>query len=402
MGILLLFLVTFTPQDAESAIQGLRSNDPGARDEAETDLIERGKTVLAKLRSQLEDRDPDFRIRIKRIINVISRRDRILLFRPVPRRVNLNLKDVPLIEASRQVFGAFGVRTMIDEGPRDNRRISLRVKDSNLWKVYDAFCRSANIEALSYWYPFSWGWLFSDKAAKTKSRTADVNNVRIVAVPRTYRSGTDKGMSLWLMALLTPGNLPLSARLEDGVLLDDQGRKLKYTANKLRLISGGVERVTGGITVAKARTGDISRADLAGAKSLTLKGKLVLVYPHDVEITRVDLPKAGKSIEIPIGNGKITVWGFEQDPREIKLQVKGIRPRVDETIVSLWLEDQKGKRLWDLGAPRPIQNVNGYYGIWMGKKTGSGTTLVIARVLSKDEVTLPFVIEDIPVPNLRK
>src|SRR5207237_89787 len=124
-------------QDDGALIRQLGDNDPVVRDQATAALLERDVAVLEALRARKEDPDPELRQRTAAIAAEISRRDRVRLVRPRPKRVTVSLKDASVAVAVREVLSPFGLDTDFFGNhyfPK-NRKVTLELREAGLWEA---------------------------------------------------------------------------------------------------------------------------------------------------------------------------------------------------------------------------------------------------------------------------
>src|SRR5689334_16421827 len=122
-GWALLILVLLSSQDdlrrrVDDGVGKFASDDVRARDAAAADLTALGMKALPDLRRHENHPDGEIRLRVLQVIAEIERRDRILAVHPAPRRLSLELRDVPLAEAIEKAFAPFGLRTALSARKR--------------------------------------------------------------------------------------------------------------------------------------------------------------------------------------------------------------------------------------------------------------------------------------------
>jgi hypothetical protein len=143
-----------------------------------------------------------------------------------------------------------------------------------------------------------------------------------------------------------------------------------------------------------------SQKDLGAIKSLSIEGKIVLTYPHDLERFVFDVRDATKPVETVIDGVRIIfAQSVSAEGRSYEVNL-ATEEREDERRFIIWLEDEEGRWLTDLvDADTPVSSKSSASAAFDLDISGTAPAkLGVARCIGVDTVEVPFVVRGIPVP----
>ena len=389
----------------------LKSDDPETIEKAEAELLARGP----ELRRALDGwayRYADERIstRVRAIIAEIDRRGRVSFVRPQP-RLNVKLQDVNVREAARRVLEPYGLRGDFGLGGR-KRPVSLSLENAALWEALEALAAAARYSIIQGAHFRTEFW--PAPTFVSGHRVFDSGDVRIVAEP----NGGYGGLYLDVTLVLPPGSLPTSCWIEATHILDG-GRVLKAGLELLREKDAARRidrsewkrgrcsrlRLLGRQFVGRGKearaAGSTSKEDLVGVSHVSFIGKLVMLYPHDLQRTRVDVAEVTGTVEAVVDGVRLSLRRFlGRKMIDYELSVEVLQERAGPRRLLAWVEDSRGTWLRDVHHPGGILRKRGDGGKISWKTNylkGPATTLVVARYVGEDRVEIPFRIADLPV-----
>ena len=391
---------TPSPERIRVLIEKLRSESVAEREDASAQLRKMGRAAIPALEAALEDPDAELRGRAVSILTGFERRRRLLAFGPDGQRLSLDLRDSPFPDAVRKTFEPFGITAFRWDPGLAERRVTLRLKDATLWEAYETFCSDARVRPKQLAKASSWKFQDEKKGVSTVA-WSDFANVRLVAGGGTFvKDGAGPWRSvISLLALLPPRVHASSSEVEIGEVLDDQGRQVEAEMKPLPPGS----RKPGAVTSAKLWEALILPEKFKGMKSLRLKGTLTLRYPAELEAAVVELDE----LKLPAGVGlggarlKIDEAGFnDKGDWVLRLQARG---GPAETPILAWVEDDRGRWLFDVGSfEAPANGSMGATFKPFYRRKGRPVRLVFNRIVKEVESRIKFDLKGIPVPRVPK
>lgn len=411
MLIVATFSIALAVQDTpvERLIALLGSDNPAVRDSAQADLLKIGVKALPTLAAFEKGQDPEVRSRIRAISGDILRQERVRRVRREPRRQTLSLQDVPVVEAVQKVFAGFDAKVEFENsGELPRKRISLSLKDADWWEAIDAVTDTAGVEPLeSPSHLSSYSIYGSDSKMALaggrlkRYRWATVGGLRIYARPMHSRGPDEVGVEAEVA--FPPGLLAFPVRLEELTLETDGGRRLSFEEGPVFGASRSRKGFVTYVDVFRTQS-PFSREALKGTHSLTLRGKLVVAFPRDVEIVKMDMKDVLTETHLSVGSLEVNVHiRADRDP----FLMAGVRWKDSapdpKAKLRVWLEDDQDNLVedlpWDSETPGTS---SGSIGGNVIPSLARPLKAVAARLIGTDPWVLPFAIPDIPVPPASK
>lgn len=397
---LIALLAWLALQDDGALIRQLGDNDPAVRERATAALLERDVAVLEALRARKEDPDPELRHGASEIAAEISRRDRVRLLHPRPKRVTVSLKDASVAHAAREALFPFGLDTNFS-GHIDflkTRKVSLELREAGLWEAFEGVCRAGGITVQYFFNGF--GVSFQDGQGGVLSVPhADVGELRFFA-SHYVRKGQ---YELQVFVVTAPRYRPLSQTMEHIVVLDDDGRELPITYEHPM---NGHRRSPGSFSDAWLWKGLAEPPSIKEWSKVRIRGTLVQGFPHDLERFEAALGEAEKPVVIhPHGMTLTCHWkklepmGIPPRPRwTVTLEWKGAT--VPKTYL-LWIEDAQGRWLVDGHEIKTGEDEKVEGEVEIGDGLAGPTPpgkLVLVSVEGEDQVRTPFTVPGLGGP----
>lgn len=387
-----------TPSEerVRSLIEDLRSDSVEKRITATERLIQFDRAILLYLEKSAKHPDAEVRGRVSDVIREIERRVRVRAFGPAREPVSLRLEGVPLAEAADRVFSRFGISNVRWASPPNERTVDLRLKKASLWEAYESFCATTGYHPKQLAGAMTWRFQEAGNNERAYAHQ-DFGNVRLVARESGARKTGDgpwkNSVALW--ALLPPKAHASSWRIEHVEVTDENGRVIKAEGEA----ETPGDRQPGIVTSAKLWTAVILPKDLEGVESLTLKGRLLLRFPHDFESHEVDLAKVAPPFKVRIRDAVIgiTKLGFIED-RAWSLSFNA-RNNGEALSFLVWTEDKRGRWLFDAASFRLDADGNlGYTQNSRGPKIIPPHRLVLSVIKRERDVRMDFLLKGFPPP----
>lgn len=388
-------------EQVDAAVAHLGSENIEVREAAFELLLAMGPAALAELRRSSLHPDGEVRARVRQAIVEVARRERILAIRPAPRRLSLELTEVPLAQALEAAFKPIGVVAQARSDLKYPKPLlSVTLKAATLWQTLDAVSAAGHIEIDEHLGPMSHNgiyareWTFAPYEGRNgRLRWADAGEVRIYAFCHGYGGNDNVGMQAYVAA--PPGHFFSRVEIEEAVLSDATGRDLGAVPEEQK--RGGwmaPRHVVGNIAWWDLwkRKSPLTPADLAGSRTMDLRGVLRITYPHDFERVEAAFQEENSTMLAFTGCAvqvKLSRPEEQGHSHSASLSVKG---SMKDRECWVWFEDAAGRRLTD--APR-----------FQGGSIGGGVRLkgkvervVGLLVTGEDHVRLPFEIRSVPLP----
>jgi hypothetical protein len=391
-----LLLATMLAQtDVRDLFEKMRSERIEERDDASRALLDLDAPPVAEIeKAAASERDAEVRGRLKGALEEIGRRERVAAVRPRTRPLTLEFHNEPFDEAVRKSLGPFGLTSVEWSEEVGRRRVTLHLKGATFWQAVEALGRAAS----AYGSRGASRWHFQDRAPAMDSVGGfDVSEALIFA----EQNGREKhGDGPWkndivVQVLLPPGFSPSSAQVEDGLLLDDQGHAIEAD----RTPGGTTNRVPGGVGKIRAMEFAVLPENLKAARSLQVKGTLLLRYPHDLERHEFALQGLKTPLSVKFQGSSLTIASIQIDPdRQCQLNFVG-RAESARLLVFSTLEDERGKWLSDLDHTN-LESGSSVSGNCSASipPGAAPARFVLNRILGEDEVRIPFHLKNVPPP----
>jgi hypothetical protein len=374
----------------QELLEKLGASRAEEREEAAAKLLELGPGCLPELeRAAKEHPDEEVRARIRGILEEVQRRKRIAVLRPPPTRLSIDLEGVPPAEAAEKLFRPFGVQEFPRPPKSERRTVSVHLNRATFWQAYDAF--------------FS-GW----KAKPNMRRTlvdfvgegysdpgfakVDFDDLRIAATPTLGLGIGEMPLSeLYLQALLPPGTFASSCEFEGVEVFDDRGKNID-TRN-----SGSkdeFDRDAGSIVTAGLWWAWFNPDHLKDAKSLEVRGTVVLGLPRDLRRFEMDLRNSKLPSTQDCGGFTLEASAFAQKKPgrwELRWKVEAGK-EAPQGVLSVEGSDRRWlKDFYWVHRARPFE----FPYIHEGDRP---EWLVLTRLIGEERVRYPFVVKGVPVP----
>jgi hypothetical protein len=135
-----LFLLTQdVPAEVAEHIRRLRSDDFAVRAEAEKKLAALGKEAAPALEALLKDPDADVVSHAEAVLRAIDHAGRLKAILEPEKRTSVDIRDLPMMDAVRSIFGPFGLQTRIGAGnTRAGQPMTLKLERATFWEAWDA------------------------------------------------------------------------------------------------------------------------------------------------------------------------------------------------------------------------------------------------------------------------
>ena len=406
---MILALSPAVPQDIDALVDRLRSDSIEEREEASRRLTQFGRAVIPALKKARKRAGPEARGRLDGIVDDILRRERLLPVRPWRKRVSLDLKEVPLERAVREVLGRFGQkkgRTGFVGGLPKGKNISVKLDRADIWQAFDALreaCSRAGISALesNAVHPHFWR-IEAGSQPRRPAVTANFGGGRFAAnivVPWDKKIRYEK-MIVYVRLILPPNYNPLRSRLQ--ALSLKVGEEWKRALRTHPEGTNQFYRHSGGVTTNESFGTVFNRDAIKGHQTAEVRGTIIVTYPRDLERVEVSLDelKMPQSLRIPGVNFTLKKWEPENGGKEGSYQMVYLADdREPATRAFVWVEDAGGNWLVDLHGIQSRPGVaSSASGSWNCDRPPS--RLVIAIIKGEEDFTVPFLIRDVPIPAM--
>jgi len=279
--VILLLALAPLQDSPDELIRRLRSDRAEERDEAGKKLADLGAAAVPALEAARLDKDEEVARRAAAILRTIERRRREAEERKPRRLRSAALKDVPLEDAAKDVFGKFGASVKVDPfGINVQNAVTLELKDAGFWEAVDQFCQAANVRvepqmmlgtrcsALPISRPLPWPVTFDT-----------IGDVRVIAKLTVMGGAGDNhgDVTAHLGAAFAPWAVPRRARIE-GVKLAGQAVEEHPLHREFRANEPDLPAKPELLTLAELwRGGDcVKRAKLDGVRTVSVEGTLVV------------------------------------------------------------------------------------------------------------------------------
>jgi hypothetical protein len=250
----------------------------------------------------------------------------------------VDLEDVPLSEAIRQVLGPYGMNVARGDGKENTRRVTLSLKGAHFWEAVARLEEASGTKFLSSEGIFSAPAPWPVQSAGNAHARVEIFGWGSSSSGR----GGESKKALFVSAALSPGAWACNAEMIDLRVVDRTGKPIDHQWGSNAVFG----RTAGGVSKGDVGHVVIAPKELVGVDELLLTGTVELEVPNDIE--RRFFPHVKGKIQVPGGSLRVDYL----DRREDGLWHYGVDIAADDAPLRalLSVEDESGRWMGDLRA----------------------------------------------------